>query len=126
MEEINNPYYFIFSFLEYFPRIETLKKMAKLNNLYDGIVESKRKSMKTGEIEKKINNNSADLLEHMVQACNDPENPTLTSEELRVRVIIYKNVTLEFIKYQYSILFYSIILQSLCWLVMIQVRTLIM
>ena len=71
--------------------------MAKLNNLYDGIVESKRKSMKMGEIEKNTNNNSADLLEHMIQACNDPENPTLTSEELRVRIIFYlKHDFLEF------------------------------
>ncbi|GBC32752.2 hypothetical protein RIR_jg12147.t1 [Rhizophagus irregularis DAOM 181602=DAOM 197198] len=52
-------------------------------NLYDGRVEKKRQSMKLGELDEKINNNSADLLEHMIQACNDPENPTLTSEELR-------------------------------------------
>ncbi|GES99835.1 cytochrome P450 [Rhizophagus clarus] len=45
--------------------------------------------MKTGEIEKKINNNSADLLEHMIHACNDPENPTLTSEELRHNLTIF-------------------------------------
>ncbi|PKC53620.1 hypothetical protein RhiirA1_510025 [Rhizophagus irregularis] len=57
--------------------------MTKLNNLYDGRVEKKRQSMKLGELDEKINNNSADLLEHMIQACNDPENPTLTSEELR-------------------------------------------
>jgi hypothetical protein len=88
VEEINNPYYILFSFLNFLPRTGTLKKIEKLNNLYDGIVESKRKSMKTGEIEKKINNNTADLLEHMLHACNDPENPTLTSEELRVRIII--------------------------------------
>ena len=44
--------------------------------------------MKLGELDEKINNNSADLLEHMISACNDPENPTLTNDELRVRVKI--------------------------------------
>ena len=86
--ELSSPMYFLFSFLEHLPqRTEAVKKMTKLNNLYDEIVESKRKSMETGEINKKIDNNTADLLEHMVHACNDPENPTLTSEELRVRII---------------------------------------
>jgi len=92
MAELSKPLYFVFSFLDYLPRFEALKKIAKLNSLYDEIVESKRKSMKMGEIEKKINNKSADLLEHMVYACNDPENPTLTNEELRVRIMIYLNM----------------------------------
>ncbi|PKY49170.1 hypothetical protein RhiirA4_422744 [Rhizophagus irregularis] len=56
----------LFSFLEYFPRIETIKKIEKLNKLYDDIVESKRKSMETGELKKKLNNNTADLLDHIV------------------------------------------------------------
>ncbi|CAB5392948.1 unnamed protein product [Rhizophagus irregularis] len=63
--------------------------MTKLNNLYDGRVEKKRQSMKLGELDEKINNNSADLLEHTIQACNDPENPTLTSEELRHNLAIF-------------------------------------
>ena len=87
MEELSNPLYYLISYLEYIPRTEALKKIAKLNNLYDGIVENKRQSIKLGELNEKINNNSADLLEYMIQACNDPENPTLTSEELRVRII---------------------------------------
>jgi cytochrome P450 len=91
MKEMSNPLHFVFSFLDYLPRHEAVKKIAKLNSLYDEIVESKRKSMKMGEIEKKINNNTADLLEHMIYACNDPENPTLTNEELRVRIMIHLN-----------------------------------
>ncbi|PKY30822.1 cytochrome P450, partial [Rhizophagus irregularis] len=84
MAELSKPLYFVFSFLDYLPRFEALRKIEKLNSLYDEIVESKHKAMKMGEIEKKINNKSADLLEHMVYACNDPDNPTLTNEELRV------------------------------------------
>ena len=81
-------------FLEYIPRTETPKKMARINDLFDGLVEKKRKSMETGELDKKINNNSADLLEYMIQASNDPENPVLTSEELRVRIKICKKLSL--------------------------------
>jgi cytochrome P450 len=81
--------YFLFPFLSYIlPRIEAHKKLAKLNGFYDEIIENKRKSMKMGELEKKVNNNTADLLDYMIQATNDPENPTLSSEELRVRTII--------------------------------------
>ncbi|CAB4414970.1 unnamed protein product [Rhizophagus irregularis] len=82
LKELGNPLYFVIPFLSYLPRPEALKKMTKLNNLYDGRVEKKRQSMKSGELDEKINNNSADLLEHMIQACNDPENPTLTSERI--------------------------------------------
>ncbi|GBC06725.1 hypothetical protein RclHR1_00700024 [Rhizophagus clarus] len=89
ISEMSSALYFLFSFLEYLPRTETIKKIAKLNKLYDDIVESKRRSMETGEIEKKINNNSADLLDHMVNACNDPENQTLTSDELRRDIAIF-------------------------------------
>ncbi|GES99836.1 cytochrome P450 [Rhizophagus clarus] len=89
MKELSKPLYFVFSFLDYFPRFEALKKVAKLNDLYDGIVESKRKSLKIGGIERKINNNSADLLEYMVKACNDPENSTLSNEELRHNIAIF-------------------------------------
>lgn len=48
--ELDNAIYLLFSFLEYFPRIETIKKIEKLNKLYDDIVESNRKSMETGEL----------------------------------------------------------------------------
>ncbi|PKB95220.1 hypothetical protein RhiirA5_437124, partial [Rhizophagus irregularis] len=65
MAELSKPLYFVFSFLDYLPRFEALRKIEKLNSLYDEIVESKHKAMKMGEIEKKINNKSADLLEHM-------------------------------------------------------------
>jgi hypothetical protein len=41
--------------------------------------------MQSGEMDKKINNGIADLLEYMIQASDDPENPILTSDELRVR-----------------------------------------
>ena len=37
---------------------------------------------------KKVENNTADLLERMLHVSNDPENPTMTDEELRVRIII--------------------------------------
>ncbi|RIA94749.1 cytochrome P450 [Glomus cerebriforme] len=90
MEELSKPIYYLISFLEHIvPRTEAIRKIAKLNSLYDEMVEKKMKSMKTGEIDEKINNNSADLLEHMVHACNDPENPTLTSEELRHDLAIF-------------------------------------
>jgi cytochrome P450 len=86
LEELGKPIYFLMSFLSYIPRTGALKKIAKINSLFDGIVERKRQSMKSGEINEKINNNSADLLEHMIHACNDPENQTLSNDELRVRV----------------------------------------
>ena len=70
--------------------------MEKLNKLYDEIVENKLKSIKTGELDKRVNNNTADLLEYMIHASNDPENPTLTKEELRVR--IQKKSDFKFIK----------------------------
>ncbi|GES99830.1 cytochrome P450 [Rhizophagus clarus] len=89
MEELSNPWYLLIPFLRYFPRTEALKKIEKLNNLYDGIVENKRQSMKLGELKEKLNNHSADLLEYMIQACNDPENQTLTNEELRYNVAIF-------------------------------------
>ncbi|CAB4414962.1 unnamed protein product [Rhizophagus irregularis] len=89
MAELSKPLYFVFPFLDNLPRSEATKKIAKLNNLYDEIVESKRKSMKMDELEKKINNNSADLLERMIYACKDPENPTLTNEELRHDLAIF-------------------------------------
>ncbi|CAB5217124.1 unnamed protein product [Rhizophagus irregularis] len=89
LKELGNPLYFVIPFLSYLPRPEALKKMTKLNNLYDGLVEKKRQSMKSGELDEKINNNSADLLEHMISACNDPENPTLTNDELRYNLAIF-------------------------------------
>ena len=52
--------------------------------------------MKTGELDKKIDNNTADLLDYMIHASNDPENPTLTNEELRVRIVICKSVRIFF------------------------------
>ncbi|CAB4414956.1 unnamed protein product [Rhizophagus irregularis] len=89
IEELSKPLYLLLPFLNYFPRFEARKKLAKLNNLYDGIVENKRKSMQLGELDEKINNNSADLLEYMINACNDPENQTLTNEELRYNIAIF-------------------------------------
>jgi cytochrome P450 len=86
IKDLGNPLFFLLSFLNYFPRTKTLKKMIKLNNLFDEIVEKKRQSVKSGEMDKKINNGTADLLEYMIQASSDPENPTLTSDELRVRI----------------------------------------
>ncbi|RIA90098.1 cytochrome P450 [Glomus cerebriforme] len=90
LEELSKPIYYLISFLEHIvPRTEAIKKIAKLNKLYDEMVERKIKSMKTGELDEKINNKSADLLENMIHACNDPENPTLTSEELRHNLAIF-------------------------------------
>jgi cytochrome P450 len=86
LEEFGKPIFYLIPYLSYIPRTGALKKVAQLNSLFDGIVERKRQSMKLGEINEKINNNSADLLEHMIHACNDPENPTLSNEELRVRI----------------------------------------
>ena len=85
-KEVVNPINLLVPLLDYLPRTEIRKKIAKLNNLYDGIIENKRKSMKTGELDKKIDNNSADLLECMLKASSDPENLTLTNDELRVRI----------------------------------------
>ena len=79
------------SILDHLPRTETRKKVARLNNLYNEIVENKLKSMETGELDKKVDDHTADLLEYMIHASNDPENPTLTTEELRVRIINCKN-----------------------------------
>ncbi|GBB91360.1 hypothetical protein RclHR1_01860014 [Rhizophagus clarus] len=89
MKDLGNPLYFLLSFLNYFPRTKALNKMAKLNGLFDEIVEKKCESMKSGEIDKKINNGTADLLEYMIQASSDPENPTLTSEELRYNLAVF-------------------------------------
>ena len=89
MKEMSNVFYFLIPF-NYLPRPEAQKKLAKLNNIYDKIIESKHKSMATGELDKKINNNTADLLDYMIHASNDPDNPTLTDDELRVRIIIFK------------------------------------
>src|SRR5437762_1116885 len=102
MKELGKVLYFIVPYLDYLPRTEAHKKIAKLNNLYDEIIENKRKSMmKSGELDEKVNNNSADLLENMIyHASKDPENPTLTNEELRVRIVIYEiySINLKFIK----------------------------
>jgi cytochrome P450 len=83
-------------FLDYLPRTEARKRIAKLHNLFDGIVENKFKSMKAGELDKKIDDNTADLLDCMIHASSDPENQTLTREELRVRIIICKSARIFF------------------------------
>ena len=101
MKEISSPYYFLLPFLNYLPRTEAFRKMSKLNSLYDEIIENKRKSMKTGELDRKINNNSADLLECMIKASNDPENPTLTSEELRVSYNFFKKKKFFFLTWNF-------------------------
>ena len=85
---MSNILYFLIPFIDYLPRPEAQKKLAKLNNIYDKIIESKRKSMIIGDFDKKINNNTADLLDYMIHSSNDPDNPTLTDDELRVRIII--------------------------------------
>ncbi|RGB39211.1 hypothetical protein C1646_754770 [Rhizophagus diaphanus] len=41
LKELGNPLYFVIPFLSYLPRPEALKKMTKLNNLYDGLAEKK-------------------------------------------------------------------------------------
>ena len=86
IKELDKIIYFLIPILNRLPRTESRKKITVLNNLYDEIVDNKLKSMRIGELDKKINNNTADLLEYMIHASNDPENPTLTREELRVRM----------------------------------------
>ncbi|PKY61340.1 hypothetical protein RhiirA4_521915 [Rhizophagus irregularis] len=95
--------------------------MTKLNNLYDGRVEKKRQSMKSGELDEKINNNSADLLEHMIQACNDPENPTLTSERITTAnalttilylLAVHKDLISHLLNKEYLCVLYAVIGQN--------------
>jgi len=40
-------------------------------------------------LDKRVNNKTADLLEYMIHASNDPENQTLTKEELRYNIAMY-------------------------------------
>ncbi|CAI2198282.1 16238_t:CDS:2, partial [Funneliformis geosporum] len=83
--ETDNPLYLILPFIEYIPyfdRTEARKKVAKMNDLYNGLIEKKRKSMETDELNKKINNNSADLLECMINASNNQKYP-MSNEEMR-------------------------------------------
>ncbi|CAI2195167.1 3738_t:CDS:2, partial [Funneliformis geosporum] len=83
--ECDKPIYNLMPFIEklpYFNRIEALKKAAKINELYNGIIEEKRKSMETEELDKKINNNTADFLDCMMYTSGDPKNP-MSNEEMR-------------------------------------------
>ncbi|CAI2183479.1 2509_t:CDS:10, partial [Funneliformis geosporum] len=89
-EECNKPIYFICPFIEYIPyfyRTEARKKIAKINDFYNGLIEKKRKSMETDEWSKKIDNNSADLLECMINASNNPKYP-MSDEEIRHNLAI--------------------------------------
>ncbi|CAI2180437.1 8808_t:CDS:10, partial [Funneliformis geosporum] len=89
--ECDKPIYFIMPFIEYLPyfdRTEARKKIAKINELYNGLIEEKRKSMETEELSKKINNNTADLLECMIYASKDPKNP-MSNEEIRYNLAIF-------------------------------------
>ncbi|CAG8486763.1 10773_t:CDS:10 [Funneliformis caledonium] len=89
--ECDKPIYFIIPFIEYLPyfdRIEARKKVAKINELYDGLIETKRKSMETEELSKKINNNTADLLECMIHASSDPKYP-MSDEEMRYNLAMF-------------------------------------
>ncbi|CAG8756710.1 1916_t:CDS:2, partial [Funneliformis caledonium] len=90
-EECDKPIYFILPFLEnipYFYRTEARKKVAKINDLFNGLIETKRKSMETDELSKKIDNNSADMLERMINAANDPKYP-MSNEEMRSNLAIF-------------------------------------
>ncbi|CAG8697785.1 5610_t:CDS:10, partial [Funneliformis mosseae] len=90
-EECDKPIYFILPFLEnipYFYRTEARKKVAKINDLFNGLIETKRKSMETDELGKKIDNNSADMLERMINAANDPKYP-MSNEEMRSNLAIF-------------------------------------
>ncbi|CAG8434028.1 9717_t:CDS:2 [Funneliformis mosseae] len=63
--ECEKPIYFIIPFIEYFlcfDRTEARKKVAKIYELYNGLIETKRKSMETEELNIKISNNTADFL----------------------------------------------------------------
>ncbi|CAG8534620.1 3514_t:CDS:10 [Funneliformis mosseae] len=89
--ECDKPIYFIIPFIEYLPyfdRTEARKKVAKINELYDGLIETKRKSMETEELSKKINNNTADLLECMIHASSDPKYP-MSDEEMRYNLAMF-------------------------------------
>ncbi|CAI2177351.1 1454_t:CDS:10 [Funneliformis geosporum] len=83
--EVNNPLYFLFPFIEnipYFYRTEARKKVAKIHDLFSGLIEERRKSMETDELSKKIDNNSADLLECMINASKNPKYH-MSDEEMR-------------------------------------------
>ncbi|CAI2198323.1 3583_t:CDS:2, partial [Funneliformis geosporum] len=90
-EECNKPIYFICPFIKYIPyfnRTEARKKAAKMNYLFNGLIEKKRKSMETDELSKKIDNNSADLLECMINVSNNPKYP-MSDEEMRHNLAIF-------------------------------------
>ncbi|CAG8533275.1 17572_t:CDS:10, partial [Cetraspora pellucida] len=58
------------------------KKIDKLDNLLDEIIKKKRKSIAAGK-------SNGDLLELMIKACEDPNNPTLSDIELRYNLAIF-------------------------------------
>ncbi|CAG8841460.1 19386_t:CDS:2, partial [Racocetra persica] len=57
-------------------RNKRLKKIERLEKLFDEMIEKKHKSIAAGR-------SSGDLLELMINACNDQDNPSLTDIELR-------------------------------------------
>ncbi|CAG8539253.1 13865_t:CDS:10, partial [Funneliformis caledonium] len=89
--ECDKPIYLVIPLIEYLPyfdRTEARKKVAKINELYNGLIEMKRKSMETEELIKKKNNNTADLLECMIYASSDPKYP-MSDEEMRYNLAMF-------------------------------------
>ncbi|CAG8833474.1 22115_t:CDS:2, partial [Racocetra persica] len=79
-EDITNPYFIYFPILNCIPFLnkQRFKRVEKLDNLFDEIVEKKRKALTNENTQKQ-----GDLLELMLKACEDPENPKLTDIEFR-------------------------------------------
>ncbi|CAG8687749.1 734_t:CDS:10, partial [Racocetra persica] len=78
-----NPFYSIFP-VERIPILRRLvfSKVDRLSNLFEDIIKEKRKSLAAGQ-------SNGDLLEHMIKACEDPDNPTLSDVELRHNLAIF-------------------------------------
>ncbi|CAG8724796.1 11363_t:CDS:2, partial [Racocetra fulgida] len=72
-----NPFYSIIP-IEHIPILRRLvySKVDRLSNLFEDFIKEKRKSLAAGQ-------SNGDLLEHMIKACEDPDNPTLSDVELR-------------------------------------------
>ncbi|CAG8489883.1 17045_t:CDS:2 [Funneliformis caledonium] len=89
--ECEKSIYFIIPFIKYFPyfdHTEACKKVAKIYKLYNRLIETKRKSIETKELNKKISNNTAYFLEYMIYASSDPKYP-ISAEEMCYNLAIF-------------------------------------
>ncbi|CAG8473344.1 4914_t:CDS:2 [Cetraspora pellucida] len=78
-----NPFFSLIS-IERIPILRQLafRKIDRLNNLLEDIIKEKRKSLAAGQ-------SNGDLLELMLKACEDSDNPTLSDIELRHNLAIF-------------------------------------